>query len=85
MRLKWDSVQLRAGDRLVIFADGVIEAADSHEREFGDDRLFTAITASANVSAAELRDSIMQAVTHFCSGDSSDDATLLVLLVSAAP
>jgi sigma-B regulation protein RsbU (phosphoserine phosphatase) len=78
-----DSVQLRTGDRLVIFTDGVIEAADSHEREFGDDRLFTAITASANVSADELRDSIMQAVTHFCRGDFSDDATLLVLLVNA--
>jgi len=29
----------------------------------------TAMTASAHVSAPELRDAIMQAVTHFCRGD----------------
>jgi len=79
-----DSVQLRGlATGWSYSRTAVIEAADSHEREFGDERLFTAITASANVSADELRDSIMQAVTHFCRGDFSDDATLLVLLVNA--
>ena len=77
------AIDLHDGDRIVIFTDGVTEAADPQDREFGDDRLFTAMTASASTSAGALRDSIMQAVTHFCRGDFSDDATLLTVVVDA--
>lgn len=76
-----DTLDLRAGDRLLIFTDGVVEAEDGNGKEFGDERLFTAMTASAHVAAPELRDAIMQAVTHFCRGDFADDATLLAVVV----
>lgn len=79
-----EAIELVEGDRLVLFTDGVVEAEDPRGKEFGDDRLFTAVTASANASAADLRASIMQAVTQFCAGDFADDATLLTVVVDAA-
>ena len=42
------------------------------------------MTANANTFAGDLRDSVMQAVTHFCHGDFADDATLLIVVVDAA-
>ena len=77
-------IELREGDRLVIFTDGVIEAADSSEKEFGDERLFTVMTSSPDVTATQLRDSIMEAVTRFCRGDFSDDVTLLTIVADGA-
>jgi DNA-binding transcriptional regulator YhcF (GntR family) len=76
------AVDLQDGDRLVIFTDGVIEAADSSEKEFGEDRLFTVTTSRPSVTANQLRDSIMEAVTHFCRGDFADDATLLTVVAN---
>lgn len=77
------AIELRGGDRLLIFTDGVLEAEDSSGKEFGEERLFTAMTASPHVNAMQLRDSIMEAVTHFCRGDFADDATLLAVVVDA--
>ncbi|HXE90760.1 MAG TPA: SpoIIE family protein phosphatase [Terriglobales bacterium] len=80
-----DALELRAGDRLLIFTDGLVEAEGGDGEEFGDERLFTAMTASADVTAPALRDSIMQAVTHFCGADFADDATLLTVVVKGGP
>jgi sigma-B regulation protein RsbU (phosphoserine phosphatase) len=76
-----DVIVLGSADRLLMYTDGVIEAENQDGKEFGEERLFTAMTASARVTAPKLRDSIMQAVTHFCRGDFADDATLLALVV----
>ena len=76
---------MKSGDRLVIFTDGIIEAEEAPGKEFGDDRLFTVSTASATATATQVRDAVMQAVTHFCRGDFADDATLLVVAADAVP
>jgi serine phosphatase RsbU (regulator of sigma subunit) len=74
--------QLRAGDSLVLFSDGVTEARGHIDRDlYGDDRLRDLIAGLGDVPAARIADSIQQAALAFTGGDSSDDTVTLVLKV----
>ena len=73
-------VEVAAGDRLVMFTDGVTEARGANDEEFGEDRLEELIRQSHEVSAGELQKRILAAVTEFCAGNFHDDATVLVLV-----
>lgn len=75
------SIDLLPGDRLVLFTDGITEAADSNGQEFGEERLIGLLRESPAASAADLRDATMQDVTQFCREDFADDATLLTVVV----
>ncbi len=74
-------VQLRAGDRLVLFTDGISEAANARDEEFGEERLVELIRALRDRGAHELKDRILQAVAGFTGGRSQDDSTLVVVAV----
>ncbi|MFN2493544.1 MAG: PP2C family protein-serine/threonine phosphatase [Pyrinomonadaceae bacterium] len=78
-------IDLRSGDCLVLFTDGVTEARNASGREFGEDRLeqllTELVTGSHKLQAAELRDRIMEAVNEFSAGEAYDDATLMVVKV----
>jgi len=72
-------VDIAAGDRLVLFTDGVTEARSGNDEEFGEDRLVELVRQNREVGAAELQKRILTAVTEFCGGNFHDDATVLVL------
>ena len=74
-------IELRSGDTLVFFTDGVTEASDAEGNEFGEERLRELLTSGCDLSANELRDLIMAAVGEFSDGPVQDDATLMVLKV----
>jgi phosphoserine phosphatase RsbU/P len=74
--------RLEPGDRLVLYTDGVTEASDPNEEEFGEERLVRLIQQNATSTASELQAKIMEAAGEFCRGRWHDDATLLVLAVS---
>ncbi len=74
-------IELRSGDRLVFFTDGVTEASDSEGIEFGDERLQELLSRRGWFSADELRDLIMADVAEFSDGPVQDDATLIVVKV----
>jgi sigma-B regulation protein RsbU (phosphoserine phosphatase) len=73
---------LHPGDRVVLYTDGVTEAADANYEEFGDERLIQLLQEKRSSSANELQAQILQAAGDFCRGHWHDDATLLVLAVS---
>jgi len=74
--------QLRAGDSLVLFTDGVTEARGRVDHDlYGDDRLRDVLAGVGDLSAARIADAIQQAVLVFSGGDSSDDTVALVLKV----
>ncbi len=75
------SVDLKAGDCLLLFTDGITEAMNARDEEFGDERLTELVNRSAS-SAEERRKEIMTAVTEFSNGAFHDDATLLVMAVT---
>ena len=75
-------VALEARDLLVIFTDGISEAMNPSDEEWGEARMMEAIERSASLSAAELIEKLMQAADAFASGAKQhDDMTLVVLRV----
>ena len=75
------TVQLRAGDQLLLSTDGITEAENTKLEEFGDERLLE-VARARHGSALEVQRAIIQQVTAFCRGNFRDDATLLVLQIS---
>jgi len=67
------------GDRLVLFTDGITEARNVDDDEFGESRLQDAIVQHRDCSAPALQARIAEAVSAFAGGPLQDDATLIVL------
>ena len=76
-----ETISLSAGDCLVLFTDGVTEALDENGEQFGEERLQELLLTNAHLSAAELREKVIAAVTEFGNGSFYDDVTLLVLKI----
>jgi len=77
------SAQLSAGDRVILFTDGVTEACNPAGEEFGEARLLCLLEDHRTLSANELQAKIIAVVAEFSGGRWQDDATLLVLAVAA--
>lgn len=78
-RLSDRSVQLTAGDLMVLVTDGITEAHDAQGERFPTERLSDAIAKSAQrLTAAELRDQLLDVVTDFV-GSQNRDLTIVVL------
>ncbi len=76
------TVELRPGDLLVVYTDGVTEAAD-HEREpFGEERLAELVAAHHELDVSELCETIYAEVARFTgNAPAADDMTLIVAKV----
>ena len=80
-RFESGAVQLQSGDRIVLYTDGVTEACNADEEEFGEERLLGVLRENRGQSAGEMQKQILQAVAEFSRGIWRDDATLLVVAV----
>jgi phosphoserine phosphatase RsbU/P len=75
-----DTVQLKQGDWIVMFTDGVTEAQDEQGEDFEEERLMEILLKNESSSAEVMKDEILSGVKEF-TGDvpQSDDITLLIL------
>jgi phosphoserine phosphatase RsbU/P len=73
------SIALGPGDRLVLYTDGLTEARDAADEEFGEARLLEAAVAHRACSAPSIQARLTAAVAAFTGGELQDDATLMVL------
>jgi len=74
------SVSLGAGDVLVVYSDGVSEANNVNEEEFGLDRLTKVVQANLTASASGLRDKVESALSAFTgTAPANDDITLVIV------
>ncbi|HEY5402495.1 MAG TPA: GAF domain-containing SpoIIE family protein phosphatase [Pyrinomonadaceae bacterium] len=70
----------KPGEILVLYTDGVTEAMNSADEEFGRDRLAAAVKDASELGARELVASMQRAVLEWTDGlGSSDDATFFVI------
>lgn len=77
------SVSLRPQDTVVLYTDGITEAIDEQEQEFGRDNLYEAIRMfSKSRNASEVINGLEQRVKRFVGNyPQSDDITLMVVKV----
>ncbi len=73
-------LDLEQGDLLLLYTDGVTEAVNAQEEEFGAERLASIVAACGNLSAAQVIDEIVKAVTeHVGNLPPFDDQTMLAI------
>lgn len=70
-------ISYEAGDLFVLVTDGVVEAADGQEAEFGFERLEEILCDLAERPLAEIFEAVLAAVTRH--GAQQDDQTLLLV------
>ena len=77
------TVRLASGDRVILFTDGVTEAYDGSGEEYGESRLLGLLNEHRRAAASLLQEEILAAAGSFSRGHWHDDATVVVLAVSA--
>ena len=71
--------QVRPGDMLAIYSDGVTEAPGEHGEEFGEQRLTNLLISRRDEPAVEIVQSVIEAIASWCPSEiAEDDITLLV-------
>jgi sigma-B regulation protein RsbU (phosphoserine phosphatase) len=79
------SVWISPGDLLVAFTDGISEAMNLEDEEWGEDRLLESIRSCQAATAQELLESVFAAATEFAGAAPQHDDMTLVVLRSFAP
>jgi len=75
-----NQMRLEPGDILILYTDGITEAINDDEEEFGEERLQDIIVEHASEPAEALIERVLDAVTAFVGDqDLFDDATLVIL------
>jgi len=73
-------VTLNSGDVLVVYSDGVSEANNLAEEEFGLERLSSVIRANLKATASGIRDKVESALSAFTgTAPANDDITLVIV------
>lgn len=75
-------MSLAAGDLLVVFSDGISEALNAGEEEFGEERVARFVAENRTLQAGQLRDALFSQIDAWSgNGERGDDQTVLVLKV----
>ena len=77
-----ETVRLESGDIFVSFSDGVTEAMNPQDEEYGEERLCRLISENRDLSAEDLQDLIVARTDEFVAGaPQHDDFTLVIAKV----
>lgn len=83
--LKPEVIGLQPGDVLLQYTDGLTEAIDPQEVEFGDARLYGSFLMHLELPMQELVDRIAKDVNQHAKGNLRDDLTIIALAVFDTP
>lgn len=79
-----ETIALVPGDLLVAFTDGISEAMNPADEEWGEERFAEAVKSLAGMKARDLLEHLMRAADAFAAGAKQhDDMTLVVMRVEA--
>ncbi|BDZ67981.1 hypothetical protein GCM10025860_14290 [Methanobacterium ferruginis] len=80
LKMAEKTVDLEEGDLLVLYTDGVTEAVNKHEEQFGEGQLIKLIEENHDLFPEDLKNKIIDQVYDFASGTKqADDITLMIL------
>jgi len=75
-----DTLQMEPGDTLVMYTDGVTEAMNPEQKEFGLGRFSSLLGGLAGKSSQQIVEAVKAGISNFAAGaEQSDDITLLAL------
>jgi sigma-B regulation protein RsbU (phosphoserine phosphatase) len=77
------SITVAPGDWLLIFTDGLVEAENSHQEEFGETRVLSTIATGAALSPSEMLKRLMTELDQFVGQTPQHDDVTLMLLKAA--
>ena len=81
IRYEQGEVELRHGDRLVLYTDGLTEAVDACGEQFGEQQLVQLLTDHRHRTAEALKEILFNAAGEFCGNTFRDDAALMVVAI----
>jgi sigma-B regulation protein RsbU (phosphoserine phosphatase) len=74
------TVEFMAGDRLILYSDGLIEAVDDDGEPFGFDRFERTLLDSGHLGADEIKKALLASIRKFTRNrPPEDDQTLVVV------
>jgi sigma-B regulation protein RsbU (phosphoserine phosphatase) len=80
IKLEEAEIQLEKDDIITLFTDGVTEAINEKEEQFGQQRLLKIIQENCNLPARDIVKKIQEEVTKFSGGQPQfDDITLMII------
>ena len=75
-----DNKELNSGDTIIIYSDGITEALNENDEEFGEDKLLDLITKNRTDSAEDIINNVFTSVKTFVKNvPQSDDITIVVI------
>ncbi len=73
-------IKIKSGEVLLFYTDGVIEARNSEQKEFDQERLRTVAAKTASLSARQIKDALVNEIRAFVGqARAHDDLTFVVL------
>jgi serine phosphatase RsbU (regulator of sigma subunit) len=85
LKFRGGEVEMRAGDILFLYTDGVTEATNEEKQLFGEERMINALNSSSETSVKEIDETVRKHIDEFV-GDSPqfDDITMLTIRYQGA-
>lgn len=78
--LEKKSIAMEPGDTAVIYTDGLFEAMDLREQQFGLERLRRAIEKNSRLGAEQLKEAVIKELSGFTmDAEQSDDMAMLII------
>ncbi len=75
-----DLIDLKHGETIIIYSDGITEAMDENDNEFREENLIRSILENYDLSAKEIADKIISNIKSFIGKQKQhDDMTLIVI------
>jgi len=76
-----DEIELTAGDRLVLYTDGLVEVFNSRKEMLGVEGLKTLVRQSATRALPEMKQAILEGAIAWSHGPLADDVSLVIVEV----
>jgi sigma-B regulation protein RsbU (phosphoserine phosphatase) len=77
------TAQLKTGDILVCCTDGILEASDENDEEFGSEKLAASVIKHRDKTAQGIIEAVLGEVNQWCHGVQADDKVLMVMKVNS--
>ncbi len=75
------TIELGEGDVVLMFTDGISEAMNENEEEFGEERIADILASHHHETSQQIQQHIVDEVKTFCKGNYGDDMTMLIFKV----